>query len=109
MRLMQIFMISAMSIFVFGCATPQVTHTALNAKIYNYSGDTIEKVYFQPCNSDENLMWEIFVDTPLKNYSHAEVPLTQSCINLKAVDKQGKIVAKQWSIKKTYPFLWQIK
>lgn len=96
-----------------GCApAPTPTSTfqpkPFNASIFNYSNSTIETIHFQDCDSASN-DWSIFSDQPLLQQKSIELPLTRSCINLKALDKNGKEIGKQWGIKKLYPFLWQIR
>jgi len=90
------------------CATPVEIPNVINATISNHSNTTIENIYFQQCSDTEN-MWQSFSNGPINAQEQIEIPLMYSCINLKAVDKNGKTVAKQWNIKNQYPFSWKIR
>ena len=108
MNLKRFGLISIISGILTACATPIKAPNVINATINNHSNKTIENIYFQKCSNTEEI-WQSFSNGRIPAQEQIEVPLIYSCINLKAIDKNGETIAKQWNIKNQYPFSWKIQ
>lgn len=93
---------------LFGCASTPIEYKPITAYISNLSNTTIEMIYFQDCDAASN-EWGVLVDQSLPSGKSIEIPLTHPCINLRAINRDGKEIGKQWRVKNTYPFSWYIR
>lgn len=92
-----------------GCMVEPPKPKPLNGVIINHSGKTIDNIYIQDCQAANTDEWSTLLEGPLASGKQIEIQLVRPCMNLKAVDQEGKDIGKQWGIKNTYPFMWKIR
>ncbi|MBW3697629.1 hypothetical protein EK599_18250 [Vibrio sp. T187] len=88
-----------------GCAQPEPpVMKATTITVYNATSNKISRVTFKTCDSQD----EIVVFEDIRAGQAVQVPLSVSCADFYAYDRNGKIVGKQLRVDIPPSLQWQI-